>query len=151
MRVRSIFQTNRNNCSQPSSFRYTPLAHRTGVKRHTINPPETPNYTLDEAARYLHVSPSTIHYWVIGEGGAAPLTTIFSRRPQILLSFKNLVELFVLESLRCTHGISLQSIRLSVEELRLESHPNILWLIINCVREGEERSISITKGKNLLV
>jgi len=120
LRVRSVSETNFDDSNLPSGFRYTPVGHLTGMKRHTINPPETPNYTLDEAARYLHVNPSTIHYWVIGEGGAAPLTTVFSRRPQILLSFKNLVELFVLESLRCTHGISLQSIRLSVEELRLE-------------------------------
>jgi uncharacterized protein (DUF433 family)/plasmid maintenance system antidote protein VapI len=88
------------------------------VKRQIINTLEIPNYTLDETARYLHVPASTIHYWVIGERGIAPLTTIYSRSPQILLCFKNLVELFVLESLRNTHGISLQAIRVSVEELR---------------------------------
>jgi uncharacterized protein (DUF433 family) len=87
------------------------------VRRQTINPWEAPNYTLEESARWLHVPLRTMHYWVVGEKGAAPLTTIFSRRP-ILLSFKNLVECFVLEGLRNTHGISLQAIRLSVEELR---------------------------------
>lgn len=100
-----------------SDFRYTPETRRTAVRRHILNPWEAPNYTLEESARWLHVPLRTMHYWVIGEPGAAPLTTIFSRRP-ILLSFKNLVECFVLEGLRNTHGISLQAIRLSVEELR---------------------------------
>jgi uncharacterized protein (DUF433 family) len=80
---------------------------------------EIPNYTLEEAARYLHVPLSTMHYWVIGNEQAAPLTTIYSRRP-LLLSFKNLVECFVLESLRLAHGISLRRIRRDVEELRRE-------------------------------
>src|SRR5229473_1895823 len=98
-------------------FRYTPQSKRIAVRRHALNPWEAPNYTLEEAARWLHVPLRTMHYWVIGEQGAAPLTTIFSRCP-ILLSFKNLVECFVLEGLRNTHGISLQAIRRSVEELR---------------------------------
>jgi uncharacterized protein (DUF433 family) len=80
---------------------------------------EVPNYSIPEAAQYLHVSPNTLWYWVIGERGTAPLTTIYSRRP-LLLSFKNLVECFVLESLKCVHGMSIKSIRTSVEELRRE-------------------------------
>jgi uncharacterized protein (DUF433 family) len=84
-----------------------------------FNPLEIPNYTLEEAARYLLVPVSTVRYWTIGEAGAAPLTTIFSRRPP-LLSFKNLVEMYVLESLREIHDIGLPRIRRSVEELRIE-------------------------------
>ena|ERR1035441_10266055 len=96
-------------------FRYTartvPLAK--------YNPLEIPNYTIDEASRYLHVPESTVRYWVIGDTGAAPLTTVYSRKP-LLLSFKNLVELYVLESLREFHDIGLKGIRRSVEELRIE-------------------------------
>jgi uncharacterized protein (DUF433 family) len=84
-----------------------------------FNPLEIPNYTVEEGARYLLVPVSTVRYWTIGESGAAPLTTVFSRRP-LLLSFKNLVELFVLESLREIHDIGLPRIRKSVEELRIE-------------------------------
>jgi uncharacterized protein (DUF433 family) len=83
------------------------------------NPLEIPNYTIDEASRYLHVPESTVRYWVIGDTGAAPLTTVYSRKP-LLLSFKNLVELYVLESLREFHDIGLKGIRRSVEELRIE-------------------------------
>jgi uncharacterized protein (DUF433 family) len=84
-----------------------------------FNPLETPNYTVEEASRYLIVPVNTIRYWTIGEAGAAPLTSVFSRKP-LLLSFKNLVELYVLESLRETHDIGLPKIRRSVEELRIE-------------------------------
>jgi uncharacterized protein (DUF433 family) len=96
-------------------FRYTALT----VPRTRYNPLEIPNYTIDEASRYLHVPESTVRYWVIGETGAAPLTTVYSRKP-LLLSFKNLVELYVLESLREFHDIGLKGIRRSVEELRIE-------------------------------
>jgi uncharacterized protein (DUF433 family) len=96
-------------------FRYT-FASMAKAK---FNPLEIPNYTVEESARYLLVPISTVRYWTIGESGAAPLTSIFSRRP-ILLSFKNLVELYVLESLREIHDIGLPRIRRSVEELRIE-------------------------------
>jgi uncharacterized protein (DUF433 family) len=89
------------------------------MPRVNFNPLEIPNYTVEEAARYLIVPISTVRYWSIGETGAAPLTTVYSRRP-LLLSFKNLVELYVLESLREFHDIGLPRIRRSVEELRIE-------------------------------
>ena len=89
------------------------------MPRASFNPWEIPNYTTEEASRYLLVPVSTVRYWAIGEAGVAPLTTVFSRRP-VLLSFKNLVELYVLESLREIHDIGLPRIRRSVEELRIE-------------------------------
>lgn len=101
--------------SDVRGFRYTFEA----MPKLNFNPLEIPNYTLEEAARYLLVPASTVRYWAIGEASAAPLTTIFSRRPP-LLSFKNLVELYVLESLRHVHDIGLPRIRRSVEELRIE-------------------------------
>ena len=82
-------------------------------------PQEIPNYTIEEGARYLHVAESVLRYWTVGRAGVAPLTTVYSWRP-FLLSFKNLVELYVLESLRNVHGINIRSIRRDVEELRRE-------------------------------
>jgi uncharacterized protein (DUF433 family) len=103
--------------SKPQDFRYTTHPHGTALRNRDVNPQEVPNYTLEEAGRWLHVPIRTMHYWVIGNRYAAPLTTIFSRRP-ILLSIKNLVECFVLEGLRNTHSVSLQAVRISVEDLR---------------------------------
>lgn len=80
---------------------------------------EIPNYSVEESSRYLHVAETSLRYWIIGGAFAAPLTTIFSRKP-MLLSFKNLVELYVLESLRSIHGIHIRQIRGAVEELRRE-------------------------------
>src|SRR3954463_9705649 len=83
----------------------------------SLNPLEMPNYTMEESSRYLHVPLSTLRYWVIGEEDAAPLTTVFKRSP-LLLSFKNLIECYVLESLRHAHAISLRTIRKDIEDLR---------------------------------
>ena len=104
-----------NLASNPSSRYTSPFP----MRRPKLDTLEIPNYTIEEAARYLHVPLSTMHYWVIGERGAAPLTTVFTRKP-LLLCFKNLVECFVLESLRNIHDIGISRIRLSVEELRCE-------------------------------
>jgi len=101
--------------SPREGFRYTSAA----MPRTKFDPLEIPNYTIEEAARYLLVPVSTVRYWTIGEATAAPLTTVYSRRP-LLLSFKNLVELYVLETLREIHDIGLPRIRRSVEELRIE-------------------------------
>jgi len=94
------------------------------TKRRNYNPWEIPNYTVEEGSRYLHVAETVLRYWIVGRSGAgrsgaAPLTSVYSWNP-LLLSFKNLVELYVLESLRNTHGIGIRSIRRDVEELRRE-------------------------------
>ncbi len=114
----SVFVTTRKNHCQTQDFRYTSAAHQRLMKRPQLKPDEIPNYTIEESARYLHVDYEKISYWVIGADGVAPLSTVFTRKP-FLLSFKNLVECFVLESLRNSHGISLQAIRKSIEQLRI--------------------------------
>lgn len=114
MQHRSVSGTDFRSYAHRPNVRYTSQLR---MPKQVPNPLEVPNYTLEEAARYLHVNLRTMHYWVIGNSKAAPLTTIYSRRPT-LLSFKNLVECFVLEGLRHVHGISLQAIRASIEELR---------------------------------
>jgi uncharacterized protein (DUF433 family) len=115
---RSIFVTPLSGYSKLASLRYTAAAHRSHMPKLKINPDEIPNYTIEESARYLHVYYEKISYWAIGDLNHAPLTTVFTRRP-ILLSFKNLVECFVLESLRRIHGVSLQEIRKTIQSLRL--------------------------------
>jgi len=115
---RSSFVTPLRCYSATRDFRYTSAAHQRLMRKPQINPDEIPNYTMEESARYLHVYYEKISYWAIGDLNHAPLTTVFTRRP-ILLSFKNLVECFVLESLRRIHGVSLQEIRKSVQRLRI--------------------------------
>jgi uncharacterized protein (DUF433 family) len=114
----SDFVTDFRTRSKRGDFLYTSAAHQRSMRRPQINPYEIPNYTIEESARYLHVHHQTITYWVIGRENLAPLSTIYTRNP-MLLSFKNLVECFVLESLRKIHGMSLGAIRQAVEQLRI--------------------------------
>ncbi|HET9406795.1 MAG TPA: DUF433 domain-containing protein [Candidatus Sulfotelmatobacter sp.] len=116
--TRSDFVTKLQFPFHKRNFRYTSAAHQSVMPRPQINPDEIPNYTIEESARYLHVDYEKIRYWVVGDERAAPLSTVFTRRP-FLLSFKNLVECFVLESLRKIHNVSLQEIRNSIEQLRI--------------------------------
>jgi uncharacterized protein (DUF433 family) len=100
--------------SSRGGFRYN-FAAMSAAK---FNPLEIPNYTIEEASRYLLVPENTLRYWM-GNENNTPLTTVYSRRP-LLLPFKNLVELYVLESLKEIHDIGLPLIRKSVQELRIE-------------------------------
>lgn len=74
-----------------------------------------PNYGPIEAAAFLHVPYDTLHHWISDESG--PLIAPASKKP-LLLSFKNLVECYVLEILRRIHGITMPKVRFSVETLK---------------------------------
>ncbi|HEY3358525.1 MAG TPA: DUF433 domain-containing protein [Polyangia bacterium] len=96
--------------------------------RRTIDPREVPNYTVVEAAAYLRLPPTTIRRWIAGQaygtksGGprrAAPVIETAAGRPP-LLSFWNLVELFVLASIRRHHNIPLQKVRKALRYVRRE-------------------------------
>ena len=74
-----------------------------------------PNYGPIEAAAFLHIPYETVRYWISPESG--PIVAPAQKRPQIL-SFKNLVECYVLDILRRVEGISMPKVRFSVETLR---------------------------------
>jgi uncharacterized protein (DUF433 family) len=71
------------------------------------------NYSPMEAVRYFHVPSSTLAYWTEEPN---QLVTLASQEPP-LLSFKNLVELYVLEGLRKIHGVHTSKIRTAVNFL----------------------------------
>lgn len=82
---------------------------------------ELPNYSPAEAARYFHIAPSTLQYWT---HGLRPLVNLASARTR-LFSFKNLVELYVLEGLR-RRGLRFKTVRQAVENLLMHEesrHP----------------------------
>lgn len=74
-----------------------------------------PNYGPIEAAEVLHVPVQTLHYWIGKDSG--PVITPASKKPPIL-SFKNLVECYVLDIIRRIHKVSMPKVRFSVETLR---------------------------------
>jgi uncharacterized protein (DUF433 family) len=80
-------------------------------KRYSVrflrDPLDVPNYGYEEAVRYLHIPHSTLSYWLRSH---LDLVQVASRR-QGLLSFRNLVECYVLNGLREIHKVRLPAIR----------------------------------------
>ena len=81
------------------------------LKQHVL---EMPNYSPAEAARYFHIPSSTLAYWTEEPNR---LVALPSEEPP-LLSFKNLVELYVIEGLRRIHGVHTSRIRSAILFLR---------------------------------
>ncbi len=92
------------------------------------DPRNLPNYTIGEVAPYLGVPESTVMAWSIGRGyrtrtgddrRARALFPIAQRRPPTL-SFWNLVELYVLASIRRKHRVPLQRVRTALHYVERE-------------------------------
>lgn len=86
------------------------------------DPRDVPAYTVRDAARYLHIPRGTLLHWVTGQRYAAADGSR-RRRPGVIalalgrpptLSFWNLVEAFVLASIRRQHGVPLQKVRKAI-------------------------------------
>lgn len=74
------------------------------------SPEELPAYAVQRAARIVRLSPSTVRLWAVGDGTHKPLFKPAARSP-LQLSFSNLIEAFVLASMRRVHGVSMQRVR----------------------------------------
>lgn len=81
------------------------------------DPRELPAYSIQDAARYLHVPPSTLRAWVLGQGKRFKAVIALPDPRRAELSFLNLVEAHVLNAIRREHDISLQKTRKSIELL----------------------------------
>ncbi len=88
---------------------------------------DTPAYGVAEASRYLKIAQATLRSWVVGRSypksdGAAywqPLIHIPDEERR-LLSFNNLIEAYVLRSLRQEHGVSIKGVRQALEYAQQE-------------------------------
>jgi uncharacterized protein (DUF433 family) len=98
-----------------------------------LDPREIPAYRFTDAAAYLGLAITTLRAWVKGmhysvKDGKGFFKPVFSLPdPDLpLLSYTNLVEAFVLSSLRREHKIDLYKIRIAIESLQKEfnsAHP----------------------------
>jgi len=98
---------------------------------------DQPLYTVSDAARYLNIPASTLHSWVGGR--TFPTSNGPRRSPPVInlpvpsgnfrLSFNNLIELYVLRSLRTKHRVSLRKIRQALDYA--EGHLGIKRLLIH--------------------
>jgi uncharacterized protein (DUF433 family) len=93
------------------------------------DPKDMPAYRLSDAAKYLNIAQPTLRSWIKGyyysvKGGRKFFKPVFHLpKPELpLLSYTNLVEAFVLSSLRRKHRIDLYKIRKAIESLRRKFH-----------------------------
>lgn len=88
---------------------------------------DAPIYSFLEASRYLKLAPATLRSWVIGRsypkrkglGYFKPLIKSPDREHH-LLSFNNLIEAYVLRSLRQEHGVSIKAVRAALNYAQAE-------------------------------
>lgn len=78
------------------------------------DPQEKSRYTIAQAARYLHISPTTLRSWVRGRhyprtGGPGRFEPLIQSGER--LSFSNLVEAHVLRALRVEHKVEMSAVR----------------------------------------
>jgi uncharacterized protein (DUF433 family) len=86
-------------------------------------PEEKPRYSIARAARYLHISPSTLRSWVRGRD--YPKKAGIEHWPALikaedLLSFNNLIEAYVLRALRVDHGLKMTAVREALDYAQRE-------------------------------
>jgi len=83
-----------------------------------IDPRDEPVYQLAEAAHYLALPRSTLSAWLQGQRlqgrKHAPALISPAQRKPVCLSFWNLVELYVLASMRRAHDVSMQRVRRAI-------------------------------------
>jgi len=76
-----------------------------------------PAYSIAEAAGYLRLPKSTLRAWLLGQSSFRSVIEIADKKGR-QLSFINLIEAFVLSSIRRQYSISLPKVRKSVDCLR---------------------------------
>ena len=94
-----------------------------------VDPRDIPAYTFADAAKYLNIALPTLRSWIRGyrykvKGGSAFFKPILSLPDTKIprLSYTNLVEVFVLSSLRRKHKIDLHKIRTAIRSLQRQFH-----------------------------
>ncbi len=88
---------------------------------------DAPIYNFLEASRYLKIAPATLRSWAIGRSypkgkGLAyfkPLIKLPDKEHR-LLSFDNLIEAYVLRSIRQEHGVSIKAVRAALNYAQAE-------------------------------
>lgn len=106
-----------------------------------------PNYGLSEASRYLHIPMRTLRRWTGTEGTSNGVIRI-TRTPPYLLSFEDLVELYILEQIRQTYGVDFSQIRRAMAELR-KQFPQKPRLAHHDV-STDGRYVYISSGRHLI-
>jgi len=89
---------------------------------------EAPTYTPAEAAHYLLVPVATVRWWTTGAPHGAKPVIITPPADRRMLSFFNMAEIHILDSLRRKHNLPLQQLRQAINYLErhfTSQHPLI--------------------------
>lgn len=116
------------------------------------DPAEIPAYAVPDAAQWLRVPLSTTRAWLLGQRGFHSIVEIADRRSKAL-SFRNLVELHVLASIRREHAVPMQRVRHAVEYMRERlgvanplSSVELLTDGSDLLIEAYEQIVNVTRG-----
>ncbi len=106
-------------------------------------PWELPLYSTYEAAHYVGLPVSTAYAWLEGEAKLVRL-----KRESSLLNFKNLVELYVLNTLRRHHRIPLAQVRRAVTYLKEKM--NLEYPLADCPLDTYGTSVFMERVGSLI-
>ncbi len=84
------------------------------------DPREMPSYTVPEVAWSLRMPPSTVRSWFFGNKDQFAALLLPALPESKLLSFNNMIETFVLRSLRKGHKIPMHHVRQVLERVEIE-------------------------------
>jgi uncharacterized protein (DUF433 family) len=87
------------------------------MRTQTYKPLEIPTYGSEDAARYLQIPYHTLRYWILGGVTGDAVIPIAQKNPP-QLSFMDLLQCWVLASLRHKEGLPMRNIRAAIETLR---------------------------------
>lgn len=119
------------------------------------DPREVPLYTIGQAAGYLGVAPSTIRTWVVGmdypvahkrTGRFEPLIKIPHVPPPARLTFNNLIEAYVLTTLRRVHHVELGIVRQAIKNVKETLGDERPLLSTDFVTDGVRIYLETVKG-----
>ena len=87
---------------------------------------EMPAYSAVEISRYLNIPVSTVRWWSLGQDDYSRLIEPAATNP-LALSFYNLVELHVINSVRREHNVKMRKLRASIDflkkRIKVKKHP----------------------------
>jgi len=86
------------------------------MKKSAMTLMKAPIYGVAEAAQYLRVPQNTLVYWVKGGGSVPPLIELASTEPP-RLSFSNLLECYMLSSMRAIYDVRIPKVREALTNL----------------------------------
>src|SRR5437868_9161171 len=99
-----------------------------------------------DAARYLHVPHSTLQFWTSGH---CPIVELAHGTRPPMLSFKNLVECYVVQGIRTIHRVKLPKVRKAASWMRANLTSRHPLADYDLICDGVDLFLELDEGKLL--